>query len=104
MERATEINIIAERVIQDGILRLIEAAGATGYTVVEGSGKGSHGLHSRDRPSVASGAFDIVRIEVIVASRDTAERIAREVLATYFSEYAGIVTLKDVDVFRPTKF
>jgi len=104
MERATEITIVAERLIEDGIIRIIEAAGATGYTVLEGSGKGRHGLHTRERPSVPSGAFDIVKIEVIVASREKAERIAQEVLDTYFTDYAGIVYLEDVEVFRPTKF
>ncbi len=102
--RATEITIVAERLLQEGIVRIIEAAGATGYTVLEGSGKGSHGLRSRERPSVAGGAFDIVKIEVIVAGREAAERIAQEVADAYFSDYAGIVYVEDVEILRPSKF
>jgi len=41
---------------------------------------------------------------VIVASREKAEHIAREIPETYFPDYAGIVYLEDVEVFRPTKF
>lgn len=101
--KATKITIVSERVIQDKIIAVVEAAGATGYTVIEGGGKGSHGLRSTDRPSVVK-ALAIVKIEVVVNERETAEKIADAVNEKYFKDYSGIVYLEGVEILRPKKF
>jgi nitrogen regulatory protein PII len=101
--KATRISITAEKLLEDGIIKIVEEAGATGYTVIEGSGKGAHGLRTRDRPAVV-GAFSIVKIEVVTADHDLAERIAEKVSTKYFGNYSGIVYLDEVEIFRPKKF
>jgi len=101
--KAMKVSIVTEKRNEKEIERIVEEAGATGYTVFEGSGKGSHGVKSRERPSVVA-AFSLVKIEVIVADRETAETIAERVAATYFDDYAGIVYLDDVEILRREKF
>ena len=101
--KATKITIVSEKLIQSGITRIVEDAGAAGYTVIEGGGKGQHGLRSTDRPKVV-GAFGIVKIEVVVADRGVADAIADKVAASYFENYSGIVYLEEVEVLRPKKF
>jgi hypothetical protein len=49
-------------------------------------------------------AFSLVKIEVIVNTRETAEAIAEKVAETYFQDYAGIVYIDDVEVLRHEKF
>lgn len=101
--KATKIILVVERLLRDKVVAIVEAEGAKGYTVTEGSGKGAHGLRGADRPSIAQG-FTIVRIEVIVADRAAAERIAETVAARYFEKYPGIVYMDEVEVMRLEKF
>ena len=103
LHRATRISVIAEKLIQDGIVRIIEAAGATGYSFFDGAGKGQRGLHPAHRPSVVDG-FSIVKIEAVVSDRRLAERIAEQVAEAFFETYSGVVYLDDVEVLRPEKF
>lgn len=101
--RATKVVIITEKLIQEGVARIVEEAGASGYTVVAAAGKGSRGVRSSGRPAVVD-AFSNVKIEVIAASREMAERIADEVAARYFENYSGITYLEEVEILRPHKF
>lgn len=100
---ATRISIIAERLIQDGIIRILEDAGATGHFIFEGGGEGAHGPHPLHRPAIVDG-FSIVKIEVILSDRATAEEIAGKVAESYFKKYSGIIYLDNVEVLRPGKF
>lgn len=101
--KATKIILVVERLLRDKVIAIVEAEGAKGYTVTEGVGKGAHGLHGSDRPGIAPG-FTIVRIEVIVADRAAAERIAETVAGRYFKDYPGIVYMDQVEVLRLEKF
>lgn len=100
---ATKIVIVTEKLIEAQVERIVIDAGATGYTVLDGSGKGSHGVRTRDRPSVVAD-FALVRIEVIVADRAIAEEIAEAVSEKFFTNYSGIVYLDQVEVLRREKF
>lgn len=101
--KAKKVSIVTEKLNERQIEKICEDAGATGYTVFEGSGKGSHGEKSRGRPSLVND-FSLVKIEVIVGSRETAETIAEQVAETYFENYAGIVYIDEVEVLRREKF
>ena len=101
--KATKVSIITEKLNEKQIEEIIVQAGAKGYSVFEGSGKGSHGLKTRDRPSVV-GAFSLVKIEVIVADRATADEIVEKVASSYFDNYSGIVYVEEVEVLRREKF
>lgn len=100
---ATRISIIAERLIQDGIIRILDETGATGYSIFEGGGKGGHRVHPAHRPSIVE-AFSIVKIEAIVSNRAIAEDIAEKVAAKYFADQSGVIYLHEVEVLRPDKF
>ena len=101
--KATKVVIITEKLILEGVARIIEEAGASGYTVVAAGGKGSRGIRSTARASVVD-AFANVKIDVIAVDRAMAERIADEVAARYFENYSGITYLEEVEILRPHKF
>lgn len=101
--KATRISIIAEKMIHDGITRILDNAGATGYSFFEGAGKGSHGPYPAHRPSIVDG-FAIVKTEAIVKDRTVADQIAEEIAGAYFKEYSGIIYMEEVEVLRPEKF
>jgi nitrogen regulatory protein PII len=101
--KAIKIVIITEKVIFDGVVEVIEAAGATGYTMVEAAGKGSRGVRNEGRAQVVDDLRN-VKVEVICKSREQAEAIAEGVSARYFKNYSGITYLEEVEILRPGKF
>ncbi len=101
--KATLISIVAEKLIHDGVTRILENAGATGYSFFEGAGKGEHGRHPAHSPSIVDD-FAIVKTEVIVNDRRVAEQIAAEIAETYFAKYSGIIYMEEIEVLRPEKF
>jgi nitrogen regulatory protein PII len=101
--KATKITIVAEKLILDGIIAILDEVGATGYSYFEGSGKGSHGAHPHHRPAIVD-AFAIVKIEAILTDRDHAEDAAEKISGTYFDSYSGIIYMDEVEVLRPSKF
>jgi nitrogen regulatory protein PII len=100
---ATKTVIITEKLILDRVTALIEAAGAHGYTVIAAGGKGSRGVRNTSRAAVVD-EFSNVKIEVITADREIAERIADEVARRFFDNYSGITYLEPVEILRPHKF
>lgn len=100
---AKRVSIVTEKLNERQIEKIVEEAGAKGYTVFEGSGKGSHGEHGLGRLSLVN-AFSLVKIEVIVSSREVAEAIAERVADLYFKDYSGIVYIDDVEILRREKF
>lgn len=100
---ATKIVIITEKLILEKVKRVIEAAGATGYTIVAAGGKGSRGVRTSGRAAVVD-AFTNVKVEVITANREAAVKIADEVAARFFEDYSGITYLENVEILRPDKF
>ncbi|WP_394729198.1 P-II family nitrogen regulator [Altererythrobacter sp. GH1-8] len=100
---ATTVTIIAERLLQSKIVRLLEETGASGYTVVEGSGKGHHLTRTHERPSLVRD-FDIVRIEFVMTDGEHAREIAQQIADTFFKEYSGIIYISPVEVLRPELF
>lgn len=100
---ATTVTIIAERLLQPKIVRLLEETGASGYTVVEGSGKGHHLTRTHERPSLVRD-FDIVRIEFVMTDGEHAREIAQQIADTFFKEYSGIIYISPVEVLRPELF
>ncbi len=101
--QATTVTIIAERLLQAKITALLDETGASGYTVVEGSGKGHHLTRTHDRPSIVRD-FDIVRIEFVMTDGVHAREIAQQIADTYFKQYSGIITIAPVEVLRPELF
>lgn len=100
---ATRVTIIAERLLEDKITRIIEKAGSKGYTILEGSGKGERGTHLKKGATVVD-AFSILKIEFIVLERVIAISVAEEVRASCFKNYSGIVYLTQVEILREDRF
>ncbi len=100
---ATKVTIIAERLLQDKIVKALEAGGAKGYTVVDGGGKGEHFTRIEDSASVVN-AFSIIRIEAILASDDAARAIATDLETNFFNQYSGVVYLSPIEILRPERF
>ncbi len=101
--KAYKIVIITEKLITEGVTKIIEACGATGYTITAAGGKGSHGIRSQDQATIFD-TFANVKIEVIIAKKDMANEIADKVAEKYFDNYSGITYLEDVEIIRLHKF
>ncbi len=101
--KASKVVIITEKIIVEKVAKLIENAGARGYTITPAGGKGSRGVRSTNRANVVD-EFSNVKIEVITGSKDAANRIADEVTEQFFDNYSGITYLEEVEILRPDKF
>ncbi|MCG8588119.1 MAG: transcriptional regulator [Proteobacteria bacterium] len=97
MTRVKLVTIIAESVLEDGLVREIRKAGATGFTRSDVRGEGSRGRRVGD----VEGAN--VRLECLV-STETADRITEAVATRYFENYAIVVYVEDVTVVRGDKY
>jgi len=100
---ATAVTIIAERFLQDKISKLLLETGATGYTIMEGSGKGRHTVRTHERPSLVRD-FDIIRIEFVMLDGDHAREIAQKINDEYFGDYSGIIYITPTEVLRSERF
>ncbi|MDX1740455.1 MAG: transcriptional regulator [Rhodothermales bacterium] len=91
------VTIVAERILQDPLLRTLRDLGSKGYTLTETSGKGSRGV----RASEWEGPD--VRIETLV-SESVADAIVEKIADKYFEHYAVVVWIQDVEVVRGDKY
>ncbi len=104
LHKAEKVVIITEKMILKGVCEIIEACGASGYTIVAAGGKGSRNVRSTsDRASVVD-EFANVKIEVVVNDKTMAETIMNQVAEKYFENYPGITYVEDVEILRPAKF
>jgi nitrogen regulatory protein P-II 2 len=91
------VTIIAEPVLEHRITAELRALGASGFTVVEGRGSGSRGLHAAEIPGTN------VRIETLVTA-SVADAIITHVSQHYFTDYGVIAFIADVAVIRGGKY
>lgn len=103
-QQACKLVIVTEKLLLKKIAKIIDEAGATGYTVVEAGGKGSRNVRSSGEPSV-SGTYSNIKLEVLTPNREMAEKISDEVAARFFDDYSGIAYLCNVmEVLHAHKF
>jgi nitrogen regulatory protein P-II 2 len=93
----TLVTIIAEPVLEARITQDLRHLGATGWTVVEGRGEGSRGLHAAEIPGVN------IRVESLVPA-DVGDRIVEHLATHYFSAYGVIAYVTNVAVVRSEKY
>lgn len=91
------VTIVAERILEDRLVREITHLGAKGYTITDARGRGSRGVRASEW------AGPDIRIEMLV-SPDVAERIMTHVADTYFEYYALIAFVQDAEVARGDKY
>lgn len=102
-QKASKLVIITEKLLLKQITKIIDEAGATGYTVVPAGGRGSRNVRSSGQPNV-SDVYSNVKIEVLTASRDMALKISDEVATKFFDDYSGIAYLCDAEVLHAHVF
>lgn len=103
-QKAAKLVIVTEKLLQKKIGKIIDEAGATGYTVVDAGGKGSRNVRSSGRPRVSETDLNI-KFEVLVPNREMAVKISDEVATQFFDDYSGIAYLCDVmEVLHAHKF
>jgi nitrogen regulatory protein P-II 2 len=93
----TLVTIVAEKVLEAKLERLVKDAGATGYTVTEARGEGSRhqGSHTFEGQNV--------RIETVVAD-DVAALILDQIAEHYFAHYGVIAYTTKINVVRGEKY
>lgn len=91
------VTIVAEKVLEPKLARLIKSSGATGFTVTDARGEGSRhvGSHTFEEQNV--------RIEVVV-SPEVADRILEQVAEQFFPHYGVIAYTTAVRVVRGEKY
>ena len=102
-QQASKLVIVTEKLLLKKISKIIDEAGATGYTVVETGGKGSRNVRSSGQPIVSDTQSNI-KFEVLTRNRDLALKISDEVAAQFFDDYSGIAYLCDAEVLHAHKF
>ena len=91
------VTIVAETVLEERLTRELMELGSTGFTVTESRGRGSRGLRTGDIPGAS------VRIEAVVEA-DVADDLITHLSGRYFTDYAVIAWVSDVDVVRGDKY
>ncbi|MEM6302359.1 MAG: hypothetical protein AAF648_15895 [Pseudomonadota bacterium] len=100
---AVKVVVITEKLIAEKVCALIEACGATGYTVVAAGGKGSRSIRSANRARVVD-EFSNVKIEVVTPDVAMANQIAESVIDEFLNDYSGITYFETVQIVRSQKF
>lgn len=101
--QAFQINIIAEKVLEEDIIAMLNEAGAKGYSIFEAGGNSSLHLHPAQHASIID-ALHLMKIEVIVRDQQKAEAIAERITEEFFDTQPGIISVSEVWIFRPQKF
>jgi nitrogen regulatory protein P-II 2 len=91
------VTIIAERILEERLLRELLQLGARGYTVGPARGEGTRGMHAIDWEGQS------VRVETLVGP-EVAEKIMAHISAHYFTDYAVILYTVDAEVLRSEKY
>ena len=100
---ANKLIIVTEKLLLKKIGKIIDEAGATGYTVVDAGGKGSRNVRSSGQPTV-SGTYSNIKLEVLTESREMAIEISDEVAAQFFEDYSGITYICNAEVLSAHQF
>jgi nitrogen regulatory protein PII len=95
-QKASKLVIVTEKVLLKKVAKIIEEAGATGYTVMPAGGKGSRGVRSSGQPIVGDTFSTNVKFEILTPNRDMAVKISDLVAAQFFDDYSGMAYICDV--------
>ncbi len=98
-QKASKLVIVTENLLLKKIAKIIDEAGATGYTVMAVGGKGSRNVRSSGQPTV-SDTYSNIKIEVLTANREMAVKISDQVAAQFFDDYSGMAYICDAEVLH----
>jgi nitrogen regulatory protein PII len=102
-QQASKLVIVTEKLLLKQIVKIIDEAGAAGYTVMEAGGKGSRNVRSSGQPTVGD-TYSNIKIEILTADRDMALKISDEVAVQFFDDYSGIAYICDAEVLHAHTF
>ena len=98
--RRTRIEVVVEAAFRGEVCAVLEAEGASGWTVVRGAqGFGAHGVREE---AGLSGVFENVIVLTVVGA-ERAERILAR-LEGVLADAHAVVLVSEVEVLRPGKF
>jgi Pyruvate/2-oxoacid:ferredoxin oxidoreductase gamma subunit len=97
-EKRTLLTVFTETSVEQLLVRDMDRMGVRGYTISDARGKGSRGVRDASWDEARN-----IRIEVICA-RQQAEELLAHLQARYYSNYAMVAYLSEVEVLRPDKF
>ncbi|MCP1676000.1 hypothetical protein J2T57_003155 [Natronocella acetinitrilica] len=92
------LTVITEQALERQLVACVRDAGARGYTITEARGEGKRGLRSADFEQGGN-----IRLEVI-CEEPVARSISRVLHDRYFTDFAMVLFLQEVEVLRPDKF
>lgn len=95
--QAIRLVIVTEKLLFNHLARIIDASGASGYTVTDADGQGSRGESSSKRPTVTAN-YEKMKVEVITTDEAVARAIADEVSTKYFDNFSGLIFMDRVEV------
>lgn len=100
---AIKLTIVVERLLEPTVEALLAAAGVKGYSIFPGGGRGAHGARPAHGPQIVR-EFAIVKFEVVMRDRATAQHIAETLTREHLADQSGIVWLEPVEILREAKF
>jgi len=92
------VTVVTESLAREPLVRLLEEAGAHGYTLTHVEGAGAQGARFADMPESAN-----IKFKVLVPP-EAAARIFERLAAEFFPLYATVAYETDVRVVRAGKF
>jgi nitrogen regulatory protein PII len=92
------VTIVTESILESRLVEDLGRLGAKGYTVIDARGSGSRGKRSADWDQNQN-----IELEVI-CNEQVASAILDHCQKEYYSNYAMVVWVCDVEVLRPEKF
>lgn len=98
-QQANKLVIVTEKLLLKQIAKVIEEAGASGYTVSAAGGKGSRNVRSSGQPTV-SDTYSNIKIEILTPNRDMALKISDQVASQFFDDYSGIIYICQAEVLH----
>jgi nitrogen regulatory protein PII len=102
-QQVNKLVIVTEKLLLKQVVKIIEEAGATGYTIVAAGGKGSRNVRSSGQPNV-SDTYSNIKIEVLTVDRDMALKISDEIATKFFEDYSGITYICNAEVLHAHTF
>ena len=96
--KCTLLTIFTESTLEHVLIKDMDRLGIRGYTISDARGKGSRGVRDATWDESKN-----IRIEIICA-RPQAETLLAHLQERYYSNYAMVACLSEVEVLRPGKF
>ena len=82
---------------------MIHDSGISGDTVVAAGGEGSRNIRPTGDPSV-SHPYSNIKIQELIASKETALKITDQVVEKFFDNFSGITNISTLEALREHKF